>query len=98
MNWYLGHSETPYSLAMRSGQMGVDPAPVGAAPCTVNLSPNVPLSARLSPMTLTPVMGATGVVSEPPPPHADSAAAATASKAHFVLRWKSIHFTPKKWK
>jgi hypothetical protein len=37
---------------------------------TVNLKPKVPLSARLSPITLTEVIATAGVVSLPPPPHA----------------------------
>ena len=49
-------------------QIMVEPAPVGAEPWTVNLKPKVPLSERLSPMTLTEVTLALGVVSAPPPP------------------------------
>src|SRR5438034_2180525 len=53
-----------------------------AVPCTVNLMPpKVPTSARLSPMTLTEVMFALGVVSLPPPPQAASNSAATADRA-----------------
>lgn len=58
---------------------------MAAVPCTVNLKPKVPLSARLSPMTFTDVTGAAGVVSEPPPPQAASMQAAATTDQDALL-------------